>query len=119
MQEISFFCSPEQAADDEYILKRITSLLEISPSRKLHFEWNKRSIDARKKKVKIRCSFIVYLDDEKQPEKYEPYYAKLKKDQTVHIIGLGPAGIFAALKALELGIKPIVYERGKPVSQRI
>ena len=119
MQEISFLCSPEQAVDDQYILKRITSLLDISPSRKLHFEWNKRSIDARKKKVKIRCSFMVYLDDEKQPEKYEPHYAKLKKDQTVHIIGLGPAGIFAALKALELGIKPIVYERGKPVSQRI
>ena len=119
MQEISFLCSPEQATDDEYILKRITSLLQIAPSQKLHFEWAKRSIDARKKKVKIRCSFLVYLNGEKPPKKYEPSYAKLNRDKTVHIIGLGPAGIFAALKALELGIKPIVYERGKPVSERI
>ena len=119
MQEISFLCSPEQATDDEYIRKRITSLLHIPSPRKLYFEWSKRSIDARKKKVKIRCSFKVYIDDEKRPGKYEPQYSDLKKGQTVHIIGLGPAGIFAALKALELGIKPIVYERGKPVSQRI
>ena len=119
MQEISFLCSPEQATDDQYILKRIRSLLDITKSRKLDFEWSKRSIDARKKKVKIRCTFIVYLDNEKPPKKQEPCYAKLDRNKKVHIIGLGPAGIFAALKALELGIKPIVYERGKPVSERI
>ena len=57
MQEIRFQCSPEEAKNDDFLQKKIKSLLKLDQNADLYFEWYKRSIDARKKKVKINCVF--------------------------------------------------------------
>ena len=53
MKEISFQCSPRQAKDDDFISSKIKSLLNLNIEDKIYFEWHKRSVDARKKNVKI------------------------------------------------------------------
>lgn len=117
MQEISFQCTPEQAKDDEFISNKIKSILNLNTGDSIYFEWKKRSIDARKKKVKINCLFQVST---KQPIE-KTFYTEFKAPKTnkcIHIIGMGPAGMFAALHALKCGFKPIIYERGKNVRDR-
>lgn len=106
--------SPEQAKDDDFIRQR---LAEYSPFPEFQWRWRKRSIDARKNPVKIIGSFSIWPAEEmiEEPLAYQP---QPLGDKTLHIIGAGPAGLFAALRCLELGIKPIVLERGKPVRER-
>ena len=85
----------------------------------------KRSVDARQRELKVHLT--VLTDDEGKPiakdvpiPLYEPpvFQDVHKAKRSVVIIGCGPAGLFAALTLLEHGIKPIIYERGKEVSER-
>ena len=85
----------------------------------------KRSVDARQRELKVHLT--VLTDDKGQPVAkdapiplYEPpvFRDVHQAKRSVIIIGAGPAGLFAALTLLEHGIKPIIYERGKPVSER-
>jgi len=119
MKEISFYVTPEQAKDESYLEDLISKKLQLDTSVSFQFKWHKRSIDARNKNIRVLCTFHVFLENERPPKNYEPTFEALKAKKEVHIIGLGPAGIFAALSALELGIKPIVFERGKSVKERI
>ena len=119
MKEISFYVSPEQAKDESYLEQIIVHKLRLNNSNSLQYKWHKRSIDARKKNIRILCTFHIYFENDAPPKNYEPKFKPLDTKKEVHIIGLGPAGIFAALSALEQGMKPIVYERGKAVKERI
>ena len=119
MKEISFYVTPEQAKNESYLEDLIAKKLQLDASVSFQFKWHKRSIDARNKNIRVLCTFHVFLENERPPKNYEPTFQALKAKKEVHIIGLGPAGIFAALRALELGIKPIVFERGKSVKERI
>ena len=78
----------------------------------------KKSLDARSKKIKYHLRLALYSGDSKPEPINLPDFKNVDSGQTAHIIGFGPAGIFAAFKLLELGIKPIVVERGKAVSDR-
>jgi uncharacterized FAD-dependent dehydrogenase len=79
----------------------------------------KRSIDARHAPVRIRLHVDVYCDEPAPPEELpRPSYRAVSGDRTVVIVGCGPAGMFAALRLIELGVKPIVLERGKDVRAR-
>ena len=79
----------------------------------------KRSIDARQKKVKINLKVLVYLqEDFQEKEIHLPEYKDVSKAEEIIIIGAGPAGLFAALRCIELGKKPILIERGKDVRAR-
>ena len=118
MIEVSLYCTPEQAKDKSYIEQAVFSKLKRKDLPVLQFKWFKRSIDARKNNIRFLCTFHVFKENEVIPKNYQPEFQKKIPGQEVHIIGLGPAGIFAALKALQLGIKPIVYERGKSVRER-
>ena len=116
MQVVQFQVSPEQAKDDSFLKNRIKTELGID-SDDFSFYWRKRSIDARKRQIKVNCSFEVFIDEEReQPELFSPQDVSQKKE--IAIIGAGPAGLFAALEALEVGLKPIVFERGKDVRSR-
>lgn len=116
-QEVQFQILPEEASDDAFLKERIKSELHIS-SDDFTFEWKKRSIDARKKIIKLNCSFTVYSQEE-TPETGISFQPKNVKDcPPVAIIGAGPAGLFAALRCLEIGLKPILFERGKDVRER-
>jgi uncharacterized FAD-dependent dehydrogenase len=79
----------------------------------------RKSIDARKKDIIFNYKVAVYLD-EQIPEKsdYIFEYKDVSKAKEIHIIGFGPAGMYAALRCIELGYKPIILERGKKVQDR-
>jgi uncharacterized FAD-dependent dehydrogenase len=79
----------------------------------------RKSIDARKKEIIFNYKVAAYIN-EKIPEKsdYIFDYKDVSKAKEVHIIGFGPAGMYAALRCIELGYKPVVLERGKNVQNR-
>ncbi|AUC83356.1 NAD(P)/FAD-dependent oxidoreductase [Lacinutrix sp. Bg11-31] len=79
----------------------------------------RKSIDARKAKIILNYKLSVYIK-EALPEKsdYQFHYKDVSKAKPIHIIGFGPAGMYAALRCIELGFKPIVLERGKNVQDR-
>ncbi|MDC3252700.1 FAD-binding protein [Crocinitomicaceae bacterium] len=114
---IQFQATPEQAKDTLYLRSRIAQLLDLD-SEGFDFEWKRRSIDARKKDIKINCTFSVYDsgDQLENVQSFHPINVAGKKE--VAIIGSGPAGLFAALQALEIGLRPVIFERGKDVRSR-
>ncbi len=79
----------------------------------------RKSIDARKKDIIFNYKVAVYIN-ESVPEKsdYTFNYKDVSKAKEIHIIGFGPAGMYAALRCIELGYKPIALERGKNVQDR-
>jgi uncharacterized FAD-dependent dehydrogenase len=81
----------------------------------------RRSIDARSRQVKVRLMADVYVDElppEEQPFSSRFLYRDVSNKIPVAIAGCGPAGLYAALRLIELGFKPIVIERGKQVRER-
>ncbi|HRH65766.1 MAG TPA: FAD-binding protein [Bacteroidia bacterium] len=122
IKQLELVLLPEEAADQGKQLQQASSLLSVPVSRILHIRILKRSIDARSRQVKIRMQAEVTLDELPPPQKNDPDPFHFEKDvskaSSVHIIGFGPAGMFAALRLIELGYKPVVIERGKDVRSR-
>jgi uncharacterized FAD-dependent dehydrogenase len=115
-ETVSFKVSPEEAKDSAFLRERIKDELGLKTN-EFSFVWRKRSIDARKAKIRINCSFEIFIGE--QPEDSPVFHPKFVNDsKEVAIIGAGPAGLYAALRALELGLKPVVFERGKDVRSR-
>ena len=115
LAELSFTATPEQAKDPDWIRLRIKS--EIGHD-EFVYKWKKRSIDARKPQVKIHCLIQVFGNDEELPKLAIFSPKDVSAGSEVAIVGSGPAGLFAALRALELGLKPVIFERGKDVRSR-
>lgn len=85
----------------------------------LRWQLLRRSIDARKKNPVIRLRIRIYRPGEKLiPLKASLNYDSVHEAEAVHIIGAGPAGLFAALRLIEEGLRPVIYERGKDVRSR-
>ncbi len=79
----------------------------------------RKSIDARKPSIYFNYKLAVYINEPLPTQSsYSFDYKDVSKAKPVHIIGFGPAGMWAALRCLELGYKPIVLERGKDVQER-
>ncbi|MFK5957836.1 MAG: FAD-binding protein [Lutibacter sp.] len=79
----------------------------------------RKSIDARKSQIIFNYKVAVYLNNEEpKPSEYIFAYKDVSKAKEIHIIGFGPAGMYAALRCIELGFKPVVLERGKNVKDR-
>ncbi|MEY4894907.1 MAG: hypothetical protein RL751_1729 [Bacteroidota bacterium] len=116
---VNLVCSPEEAQDHLFLEQRIREALQLQPQDELDFRWRKRSIDARQRQIKVNASFEVAVNAVLAPRFTLQNFAALGPDApVVHIIGAGPAGLFAALQALTQGLKPIVFERGKEVRAR-
>jgi uncharacterized FAD-dependent dehydrogenase len=110
---------PQQAANDFEYNKYISEQLGIEKERITGYKIRKKSIDARSHNVKIIVETIVSIDEPPpQEETFQPQYDYVGNKAEIHIIGAGPAGLFAALKAIESGYKPVILERGKEIRQR-
>jgi uncharacterized FAD-dependent dehydrogenase len=110
---------PEQAGNEAIVENAIKTKLGKSAQDFPNFKIINRSIDARRNPVMIQLRVLCWSGE--APEDIKPvtriFHAAQDKKPVI-IIGAGPAGMFAALKLLELGIKPIIFERGKDVRQR-
>lgn len=100
------------------LIKLASRKLRIEPSEIKAVNVIKRSLDARKKPIKVNLKFLAYINEE--PEKpVSPFPLKnVQNAKEVHIIGFGPAGMFAAIQLISLGLKPVIFERGKDVRAR-
>ena len=119
-KEILFQVTPEIANDNSQLKLHIAKLERISVSDVQHISILKRSIDARQKSIKFNLKVKLFLkNDTFLDDKIElPNYQNVTNAQEVIVVGAGPAGLFAALQLIELGLKPIVIERGKDVRGR-
>jgi uncharacterized protein len=119
-QELQLQVSPEIAANESLLYEYVAKTVRVSTKLVNKIVIQKRSIDARQKAIKINLKVQVYLvDEEFVTEKIQlPNYQNVFNAQEVIIVGAGPAGLFAALQLIELGLKPIVIERGKDVRGR-
>uniref|UniRef100_UPI00404B0A31 FAD-dependent protein n=1 Tax=Flavobacterium sp. TaxID=239 RepID=UPI00404B0A31 len=119
-KEFQFQVSPEVAANEVLLTKHVAKLLQIASKEIQKVIVVKRSIDARQKAIKFNIKANVFLVGEPfVASKIElPNYPNVANKQEVIVVGAGPAGLFAALQLIELGLKPIVIERGKEVRGR-
>ena len=119
IKEIQLQVLPEQAENTEVLKELISKKLNIELSEINHIEIVKRSIDARQRIIKINLRLNVFIQQEfKKKEEDFPIYKNVEGKEEVIIVGAGPAGMFAALKLIEKGKKPIIIERGKEVRDR-
>ncbi|MFY8067217.1 MAG: FAD-dependent protein, partial [Flavobacterium sp.] len=119
-REFQFQVSPEVAASESLLAQHVAKLFQVSPKEIQKVDILKRSIDARQKAIKMNIKANVFLiGEEYKAQKIElPDYPNVTNKQEVIVVGAGPAGLFAALQLIELGLKPIVIERGKDVRGR-
>jgi len=119
-RELLIQVSPEMANNEEMLYQHVSKLVHTSVADLQKIVVVKRSIDARQKAIKFNLKLNIYFKDEVFTEsKIElPNYPNVTNKQEVIVVGAGPAGLFAALQLIELGLKPIVLERGKDVRGR-
>lgn len=118
-KQVDFTLLPDDLYDEVVQKEVAAARLKIRPSRIQEVRVRRRSIDARRAPVRFQISAEAYID-ETPPEEVlpTPDYPSVEGKPPVVIVGCGPAGMFAALRLIELGLRPIVLERGKDVQSR-
>ena len=115
---VQIVIKPQQQEDLEFIYRLGLQKAKLHPDEVIDWRIRKRSLDARKATIKMN----VQLEFWKVGEVREPTQAWKAKtvdpEKKIAIIGAGPAGLYAALRAIEAGITPVVFERGKDVRAR-
>ena len=117
-QIIQLSLTPIQAHNSENIQEAISQQLNIPKENISDFRLLKRSIDARKRKVKIQIKAEVFINEKIPQNIIERNYQDVRNKQEIIVVGSGPAGLFASLKLIEHGLKPVILERGKDVQSR-
>jgi len=119
-KRLSLKVLPSEANDHSSLQNIVAQSCGVQSNRISGFRLLKQSIDARGKQTWFHLTIHVFIDEAYQPINLIPLALKnvAKSNHKVVIIGAGPAGLFAALHLIELGIRPIVLERGKDVRAR-
>ena len=111
--------TPPEAGNEELLRGVVIAHLKVDPSRITSVKILKRSIDARSRQVKVNLRLEVYLDEQPpSPVPLLPSYPDVSNAPVAIVAGAGPAGLFAALRLIELGVRPVILERGKDVKSR-
>ena len=112
--------APEIAYNPMRLSAEVSSQIAVDVNRLTEVRVTRRSIDARQRRVMVNLSVDVYVDEAPEdtlatPVEYKPLPADAP---SAAIVGAGPAGLFAALRLIEEGVRPVVLERGKSVEER-
>lgn len=120
MQEIRLRLTPKCAASDSLIRAEAARYLGVDPADIASVRVRKHAIDSRQRRVMIDMSLEVYLTGEMPQEDdfMDVVFPDVSEAKSVIVVGAGPCGLFAALRLIELGLRPIVIERGAEVMQR-
>jgi len=119
IQEYQIRILPEQAASEESISRFLVTDKGINPKDITHVRVLKRSIDARQRTIYVNLKVRAYLNEQPEDEEFiRTEYQNVEGHTEAIVVGAGPGGLFAALRLIELGIRPIVVERGKDVHTR-
>ncbi len=116
VNELNLRILPQQAYNEQSILAYLRQEKGINANA---VRVVKRSIDARQRTIFVNLTVRAYVGEEPPLQDFEPYiYKDVSERPSVIVVGAGPGGLFAALRLIELGLKPIVIERGKDVRER-
>ena len=119
IQEFDVRILPEQAASEQSIKKYLVREKALIADEIQDIHILRRSIDARQRNIFINLRVRVYLNEAPEENLFQPIqYKDVSKAPSAVVVGAGPGGLFASLRLIELGIKPIVVERGKSVHER-
>lgn len=117
--EFTIQVSPDVAADSDRLRDYVAHTNGIPLKEIRYVQILKRSIDARQRIIKINLKVRVYVEEDFVKQAIVlPEYPDVSSAPEIVIIGAGPAGLFAALRCIELGCKPVLLERGKDVKSR-
>lgn len=118
-QEISLRVSPSVAANSHLLADQIGKECGFDPKTFRAVRIVRRSIDARQRSIFVNITARVYINEEPPQLDFERiFYPDVSQRPSVVVVGAGPAGLFAALRLIELNLRPIVLERGKDVHER-
>ncbi len=119
LHQFTWVLPPHIALDQEVLHQYIKDYLKISENDDIKVRLLKRSLDARQKEIKVNLQLEVYLNEAPPPLlQYGINYPNVSEKPTAIVVGAGPAGLFCALRLIELGVRPLVIERGKDVRGR-
>lgn len=118
-QEIQISVRPSESGDESVLRFLAARKMGLDVRRIQRIDTVRRSIDARRREVVLNLVIGVHVDRIETPEPvFIPAYKEVGQGKAVVIVGAGPAGLFAALRLIERGLKPVILERGKSVEER-
>ncbi|WP_372751713.1 NAD(P)/FAD-dependent oxidoreductase [Labilibaculum sp.] len=117
--ELDIVLSPKDASDEKYYKPIVAKKLGVSVEQIYGLKILRKSIDARRRNILINLRFRVACEENfPESDEFTVEYQNVETKPKVLVVGAGPAGLFAALRLIELGYRPVVLERGKSVEDR-
>ncbi|HDJ34079.1 MAG TPA: FAD-binding protein [Bacteroidetes bacterium] len=117
-REFNLTLPPAGGDEKEAILRALRRRGKLFPESGAFVQIAQKSLDARRGTVRWHYRLRVFASGEERPEPFHPGYRCVNRAEPVYIVGTGPAGLFCALRLLELGRKPVLLERGREVGLR-
>ena len=116
-QTLDIDLSPAEYCIHDLLYRAVARKAKLRADDIAHVEVLRRSLDSRRG-IRYHTTVEVYCGEEYTAPDYKGRYRDCRSCPAVVIVGAGPAGLFAALRALEVGLRPVIIERGQPVEQR-